>query len=130
LTLGCTRLLRGDPGHPSQKLRALDGQQLQKLAADIQNGRMAESRSIYRGYVLNCRPTPVGDGYQARATIICVASDKTMTQRFLDLEVFATEEDAVERALAAGRDWVDAQSRIYESGLLAPARAAAYRQHG
>jgi hypothetical protein len=95
---------------------------------DDQNVRMAETRSIYRGYVLNCRPTRVGDGYQARATIICVASDKTMTQRFLDLEIFATEEDAVGRALSAGREWVDAQSRIYESGLLAPARPAVHRQ--
>jgi hypothetical protein len=87
---------------------------------------MTETRLIYRGYALNCRPTRVGGGYQARATIVCVASDKTTTQRFLDLEVFASEQKAVERALSAGQDWVDAQSRIYESGLLAPARSQGY----
>jgi hypothetical protein len=92
---------------------------------------MAELRSIYREHVLSCRPMLLDDGsFQARVAIICVRGDKTMSQRFLDLEVFAVEADAVERARTAGMDWVDAHGRLSDSSLLAPRSPVINRPNG
>ena len=67
------------------------------------------TRNFYRDHMLSCSSMRQDDGrYQARVAITTLSSHKTCAQRFLDLEVFATHEAAVERALQAGRQWVDA----------------------
>jgi hypothetical protein len=58
-----------------------------------------------------------GDGsFQAPVAIICIGADKTKSQR-LDLEVFAMQEAAIERARCAGMDWVDAHAKLDESSF-------------
>jgi hypothetical protein len=79
---------------------------------------MAHSTSIYRDYHLSCRPMVLEDGtFQARVAIICLSGDKTRSQRFLDLEIFASEEVAIERARTVGMDWIDANAKSNESAL-------------
>jgi hypothetical protein len=73
---------------------------------------MHETRSIYREHILSCRPMKLDDGkFQARVAITSAIGDKTMSQRFLDLEVFTLEVDAIERARTAGMDFVDAHMK-------------------
>jgi hypothetical protein len=79
---------------------------------------MLETHSLYRDYALSCRPMVLDDGsFQARVAIICVSGDKTKSQRFLDLEVFAVEEEAIKRARSAGMEWVDAHAKRDESSF-------------
>lgn len=53
--------------------------------------------------------------YQACVAVTALAGEKTRSQRFLDLEEFATEAD--EHALAGGQAWVDAQTRLETAGM-------------
>ena len=63
---------------------------------------------LYNGYLLSCHPRTIDDGrYQARLGITAFAGDKTRGQRFLDLEVFTTENEAAAHAKAVGMQWVD-----------------------
>ncbi len=69
-------------------------------------------RSFYRDHMLTCRPQPQDDGrYQARVAISALGGLKTRAQRFLDLAVFESHDEAVEHARAAGMDWVDKNTR-------------------
>ena len=73
-------------------------------------------RVLYKGHLLSCRPAQQDEGrYQARVTIICASGQKTVSQHFLDLESFASFDDAVARAHAAGVEWVDAEWQERES---------------
>jgi hypothetical protein len=123
--------LLGITGHLSHSDVAYggDGSPLGPLPTKM--SLMAELQSIYREHVLSCRPMLLDDGnFQARVAIICVRGNKTMSQRFLDLEVFAVEKDAVERARSAGMDWVDAFRKVNDSSLLAPRSPVINRPNG
>ena len=62
--------------------------------------------------MLGINPTPTDNGkFRSRVVIIAMAGERTRSQTFLDLEVFAEEEMANERAAQAGREWVDAALR-------------------
>jgi hypothetical protein len=64
-------------------------------------------RSFFGDYMLSCRPLPLDDGtFQARVVITSLGGAKTRSQRFLDLEIFASHDDAVEHARRAGIDWI------------------------
>ena len=70
-------------------------------------------RWFYRDYVLSCRPLRLDDGrFEARVVIITSSPQKPLSQRFLDLDAFDTEDAAVERARSAGIDWIDANFRV------------------
>jgi hypothetical protein len=57
--------------------------------------------------MLGCRPLPLDDGtFQARVVITSLGGAKTRSQRFLDLEIFHSHDDAVEHARRAGVDWI------------------------
>jgi hypothetical protein len=65
-------------------------------------------RSFHRDYMLSCEATLQDDGrYQARVAVICMSSDKTRSQRFLDLESFVEPDAAIERTRQAGMEWID-----------------------
>lgn len=67
------------------------------------------TRSFYRDYLLTCQSLRQPDGrFQARVVITSMAGDRTRSQRFLDLELFATEAAAFEHARQSGMDWIDA----------------------
>lgn len=66
------------------------------------------ARSFYRDYLLTCQSAPQPNGrYQARVVITSLAGDRTRSQRFLDLDMFASAEAAIEHARQAGMEWVD-----------------------
>jgi len=66
------------------------------------------ARTVYRNYVLSCQPMRQDDGrYQARVVITSLGGDQTRSQRFLDLQVFASEEAAIEHARRSGMEWID-----------------------
>jgi len=74
---------------------------------------MATQRCLYKGYYLTSGSIRTESGrYQARVAVTALASEKTRSQRFLDLDDFATEAEADERAIAGGKDWIDAQARL------------------
>ena len=75
------------------------------------DGAGVTARSFYREHMLSCGSMRLEDGrFQARVAITSLGSQKTCAQRFLDLESFASHEAAVERALRAGKEWIDANA--------------------
>ena len=65
-------------------------------------------RSFYRDHMLHCEPQTQDDGrFQARVAISALGGMKTRAQRFLDLAVFKSHDEAVEHARLAGMEWVD-----------------------
>ena len=66
------------------------------------------ARTFYRDYMLSCQPMRLDDGrYQARVVITALGGTRTRAQRFLDLEDYEHEEEAIERAHHAGIEWID-----------------------
>ncbi|MEO6030871.1 MAG: hypothetical protein ABIP61_03040 [Burkholderiaceae bacterium] len=66
------------------------------------------TRRFYLDYLLSCQPMRLDDGrYQARVVITALGGTRTRAQRFLDLEFFEREEEAIERAHQAGVEWID-----------------------
>ncbi len=69
------------------------------------------ARSIYKGYTFAGVSTQTERGtYRARVAIMALDGTHTRSQRFLDLEIFPTELEANERAVAAAKAWIDANS--------------------
>jgi hypothetical protein len=67
------------------------------------------ARGIYKGYTFADVSTAMDNGrYRARVAIMALDGTRTRSQRFLDLEVFATLEEAGERVVAVARAWIDA----------------------
>ena len=69
------------------------------------------ARGIYRGYTFADVSTVMENGrYRARVAIMALDGSQTRSQRFLDLEVFHTLEEAGERVVAVARAWIDANA--------------------
>ena len=67
------------------------------------------ARGIYKGYTFADVSTPVENGrYRARVAIMALEGSRTRSQRFIDLEVFPTLEEAGERVVTVARAWIDA----------------------
>lgn len=65
-------------------------------------------RHLYKDFALSCAPLRLEDGrYQARVAITYLGGERTRSQRFLDLDAFATLEEAVAAAQAAGIEWIN-----------------------
>ena len=68
-------------------------------------------QTLYQDHLLSCRPLVLEDGrYQARVAIAALGGIKTRTQRFLDLKIFSSHDEAVACARQAGMRWVDRQA--------------------
>ncbi len=64
-------------------------------------------RHVFEDYLLSCTALPIaGGGYQSRVAITALGGQRTRAQRFLDLECFDNEVEALEHARQAGMDWV------------------------
>lgn len=62
----------------------------------------------YKGYAFDDDTARTEDGrYRARVILVTVGNGRARSQRFLDLETFAKEDDARQRAIAAARAWID-----------------------
>jgi hypothetical protein len=58
--------------------------------------------------MLTCRPFATEDGrFQARVVISALGGLKTQAQRFIDLEIFDSHDEAVAAARDAGMQWID-----------------------
>ena len=69
-------------------------------------------KCIYKDFYLSAMSSPTNDGtFQARVAIATLNSLRTRAQQFLDLDVWATLEQANTRAIEGGKEWVDAQIR-------------------
>lgn len=64
-------------------------------------------RHVFEDYLLSCTALSTPDGsFQSRVAITALGGQRTRAQRFLDLECFATEAEALDHARQAGMDWV------------------------
>jgi hypothetical protein len=65
-------------------------------------------KHIYKEYAFDDDTARTEDGrYRARAILVRVGNGHARSQRFIDLETFAKEDDARQRAIAAARAWID-----------------------
>lgn len=80
-------------------------------------------REVYRGHLMNWRPSALPDGrFRAMVTLVSLGSEKTVSQHFLDLEIFATLAEAATRGHSAGMAWIDKDLREREhlSDVMSP----------
>ena len=71
------------------------------------------ARGIYKGYTFADVSTPLDNGrYRARVAIMAIDGERTRSQRFIDLEVFNTQEEANERVVTVARAWIDENAGI------------------
>jgi len=69
---------------------------------------MTNYRFFYREHLLSCRPSEQDDGrFQARVAIAAMGGLKTQAQRFLDLDLYDSHDEAVAAAHEAGIAWID-----------------------
>jgi len=69
------------------------------------------ARGIYKGYTFADVSTALDNGrYRARVAIMALDGSRTRSQRFLDLEIFPTPEEAGERVVNVARAWIDANA--------------------
>ena len=54
--------------------------------------------------------SPLSGFYRSRVAIVALDGTRTRSQRFLDLEVFRTREQASERATTGAMAWIDANA--------------------
>lgn len=73
------------------------------------NGRVRVSaRRIYKGYTFADVSTPTESGrYRARVAILALDGERTRSQRFIDLEVFKTRQEASDRVVTVAKAWID-----------------------
>jgi hypothetical protein len=64
-------------------------------------------RHVFEDHLLSCSALPTNDGrFQSRVAITALGGQRTRAQRFLDLDVFDSAEEALAHAKQAGMDWV------------------------
>ncbi len=67
-------------------------------------------RSVYQDYVFTDVSTRTDDGrYRARVAIMSLNGSRTRSQRFIDLEVFPTQDEAIERITLVAKAWIDSE---------------------
>ena len=79
-----------------------------KICASVLGGGDVGTTDIYKGFSFADVSSQVDDGrYRAKVAIMGLEGVRTRSQRFLDLETFATEAEASVRALSGARAWID-----------------------
>ncbi len=69
------------------------------------------SRYVYQGYAFTDVSTRTEDGrYRARVAIVSLDGTRTRSQRFIDLDIYPTPEEALDRLSAAARRWIDSET--------------------
>ena len=69
------------------------------------------AKQIYKNYTFADVSTPTEGGhYRARVAIMALDGARTRSQRFIDLEIFRTREEAQERVETVARAWIDADA--------------------
>lgn len=65
-------------------------------------------RCLYKNHLLSYAPVRLDSGrLQARVAVTALHGLATCAQRFIDLDAYDCEQEAAERARAAGMAWVD-----------------------
>lgn len=66
--------------------------------------------NFYQGFVFTDVSTRAEDGrYRARVAIVSLAASQTRSQRFIDLDLFSTHGEAINRGTAAAKAWIDTE---------------------
>jgi hypothetical protein len=66
---------------------------------------------IYKGFTVCDLTAQTEDGrYVARAAVVGRRDSRALSQRFLDFETFASETEAIARAQAGARAWIDEET--------------------
>lgn len=69
------------------------------------------SRYVYQGYVFTDVSTRTEDGrYRARVAIISLDGTRTRSQRFIDLDVYSTQEEALDRLTVVAKRWIESET--------------------
>ncbi len=69
------------------------------------------SRNAYQGYVFTDVSTRTEDGrYPARVAIVSLDGSRTRSQRFIDLDIYPTQEEALDRLTAAAKRWIERET--------------------
>ncbi len=67
------------------------------------------TKCIYKGYTVADVTTVTDNGhFRACAAIMSLGGERTRSQRFLDLEIFRTQEEAHARTMQVAKAWIDA----------------------
>jgi len=75
----------------------------------IQPGAGVSQQHKYKGYAFSDETTKTDDGkYRACVRVLGLDVGRR-SQRFIDLETFVNQADALHCALAAARSWIDAE---------------------
>jgi len=81
------------------------------------------STLLYKGYRLAPTTTQDSDSlYQARVAIVTLSGDRPRSQRFVDFELYGDRDEADARAIAGGKEWIDAHLSV--TRMTYPARFA------
>lgn len=81
-------------------------------------------RRLYREHLISCYATADdGGSFRAHAAIAAIGISLARAQRFIDLEGFSTEAEAVSHAEVAAIDWLD------HNGAITPSSAALLGRH-
>lgn len=76
-------------------------------------------QNSYQGFVFTDVSTRMDDGrFRARVAIVSLAGTRTRSQRFIDLEVYATQAEALDRVTVVARAWID--NEVGEDKLSLP----------
>jgi hypothetical protein len=67
---------------------------------------------FYRDHCLVTTTAATGDGrFQAGVAVIVLCNSRTLSQRFLDFDVFGSKDEADRQAIEGGKEWVETQLR-------------------
>ena len=83
-------------------------------------------RNVYQGFVFTDVSTRTDDGrYRARVAIMSLDGTRTRSQRFIDLEVFATQAEALDRLTLVAKAWID--NEVDKDKLSLPSNFAGFQ---
>lgn len=92
-------------------LGLLDGASLRDELGRIRavsKGSRVSAKDIYKGYTFADMSTQTDSGqYRARVAIMVLDGTRTRSQRFLDLELFRTRDEANDRAMSVAKTWIE-----------------------
>lgn len=77
-------------------------------SSGVRGADLGRYRCLYKNHLLNYAPVRLDGGrLQARVAVTALHGLATCAQRFIDLDAYDCEEEAADRARAAGMAWVD-----------------------
>jgi hypothetical protein len=97
----------------------IDPRSTVQLPHSIHLDVMNTHRTLYQDHMLSCHvAASEGGAFRVQVAIVSLNGDKTRSQRFIDLpDHFDDKVSAIDRAIAAGMEWVDTNAYIIDRGF-------------